>query len=706
MRILNIKSLSLLIIQALIVSKVLANGYLGTENAIIYNDIVADASAGIDYRHTATPRENLIDAIRTKPILLASQLSTLPLLPRGSAGVALFDYDRDGDLDIYVTNGPQTDNALYANQFKEQGEVTFVDVASEAGVNAWLPESVGICYGDIDNDGDLDLYVLNSGAENILFENQGYGTFNDISTMSGAGGGVHNRSSCSMGDINGDGLLDIAVANTTVSWDNRIALREEPFRLNEHNQLFLNTGNNTFVDVSETSGFLQLAGFPEENTGAAGITWAIAMVDYDLDGDVDIIMGDDQGPFPQASRGGVDRGLIHIMQNDGMGHFRDVSVEAGVNLAGAWMGLSFGDLNADGQMDLFATNVGDYMVSDDNLPPYSDARLRPFPFPLGILGTRWYLGTQDDTFSDPGVGGLVASVFGWGTVMMDYDNDGDTDIAYGGGLDFGTIYEASPSVILQNDGMGNFAYDVKALVGSTDHSRRNVKGLAQGDLNGDGFVDLVSVSSFDIEAQLTRHKTQWGIDIDEKSFYLPIFLHSNPDELVWTGNSAVDGSLSIELNSADNGNHWVAVDILGTKGLTRKGQVNRDGIGAVVSFTPDGGKTVMNPILGGASFASQNSLTAQFGLGKAAKGMMEVLWPGGVRNRLYNVRASERIVFPEIPCSYDNAMSRGSYKHCVIKALNTLHSEGVITYQEKYRLMSSALRAYAEEHYRQLMTAK
>jgi len=655
---------------------------------VTFYDIIAQGFAGVEYRHTGgTARMDLMNAITSQSVLLKSDISSIPLGPRSAAGVALFDFDRDGDLDIYVTNGPGTDNALYANQLHDSGKTTFIDVARKAGVTASSSESVGVCYGDIDNDGDLDLYVLNSAEDNILLENQGDGTFTDITLLSGAGGGSHYRSSCSMGDINGDGLLDIAVANTAITWDNRIAFREEAFVYNDHNQLFLNTGLNKFDDVSVSSGLQTLTGFVPEaaGIGGAGITWAIAMVDYDLDGDADIVMADDQGPLPTAARGGADRGLIHLMQNDGTGHFKDVNVKAGVALVGAWMGLSFGDFNADGRMDIFGSNVGDYMGRDDR-PGLS----------IGIVASRWLLGGVDGTFSDPGVGDLLATAFAWGTVTMDYDNDGDTDIAHGGGLHFGLIYEAPPSVILQNDGAANFTYDLAALASSTDHTRRNVKGMAQGDLNGDGFVDLVSVSSFDIEADLSLHQSQWGTDIDSLAFFLPIFTSISDTELAWTGNGAVDGSLSIELNSADNGNNWVAIDLLGTTGITSEGRVNRDGIGAVVSFTPKGGKTILKPVLGGASYASQDSLTAQFGLGTTHSGTIDVLWPGSVNNRLYNVHASEKITFPEIPCSYDSDLSQHDYIYCVKKSLRELHSKGVINNREKYRLLHSAVRAFKE----------
>jgi len=104
----------------------------------------------------------------------------------------------------------------------------------------------------------------------------------------------------------------------------------------------------------------------------------------------------------------------------------------------------------------------------------------------------------------------------------------------------------------------------------------------------------------------------------------------------------IDGSLAVEISSG-NHNRWAKVRTLGTVGLTGDGQANRDGIGALVSFRPWGGKAATQPVLGGSSYASQDSLEIGFGLGRAPHGRVDILWPGGVRNRLYRVRHGERI---------------------------------------------------------------
>jgi enediyne biosynthesis protein E4 len=606
---------------------------------VTFQDIAAGDGAGIDYRRAPSPRSAILDAIKARSTLdedgdgvlddpfTFQDLPAVPLKARGAPGVAVFDFD--GDLDIYVTNGPGTPNSLFSSQLMETGQLTFMDVAVAAGVDATDQDSSGVCFGDINNSGYHDLLVLGTGEPNRLFLNQGDGTFIDITEPSGLAGGNMHSSGCSMGDVSGNGLLDIAIANSFTDWSDQVPIFLEPFARNEPNQLFINAGNNVFVDASGSSGIQHQAGLGDPSR--ATITWAIAMVDYDLDGHIDIITADDQAAMESPKRG-----LIHIFKNDGKGNFTDVTAQA--NLAdrqGAWMGLAFGDINGDGYMDIFVTNVGDYLNSP------------VLPEPQLGFAASWFLGQPDGSFTDPGVGELVTTPFGWGTSMTDYDNDGDTDIIFHGGLDVGLFVDMSnPGVILRNDGAGNFTYDAAALANSTNHDRRNVHGMAVGDLNRSGFVDIVSVSNADAPEPipLAPFPFAFGSPFDATAFFVPMFAPTDtPGEFTWSGIVMPDGTLSVEINSGDNGNKWVEVNVLGTIGLTSKGRVNRDGIGAVVTFTPKDGQTVMQPILGGSSYASQDSLAANFGLGSADRGTVEVLWTGGVRNRLYDVQHAEQI---------------------------------------------------------------
>ena len=209
-------------------------------------------------------------------------------------------------------------------------------------------------------------------------------------------------------------------------------------------------------------------------------------------------------PSAAAAPGfGIDRGFIHVLLNDGTAHFTDHPIILNAFATGAWMGLSFGDLNCDGALDLFGSNFGDYAVGS--------IRGMPQIRPLGVEASRWFLGNGDGTFTDPGVGGVVATPFAWGTAIFDYDNDCDLDILSHGGLDVATTVVAdNPGAIHQNQScMASFVVDDSAIPDDptcvdlggqpipncTEHIRRNVRGAAVGDLDHNGFVDIVTIAS-------------------------------------------------------------------------------------------------------------------------------------------------------------------------------------------------------------------
>jgi hypothetical protein len=583
--------------------------------------------------------------------------------------VALLDFDGDGDLDIYVTNGPGAANSLYASRLEETGTLRFEDVAKAAGVAAVEQDSTGVCYGDLDNDGDPDLIVLGRSEPNRLFENQGDGTFRDVTAGSGLGESDLGHTHCSVGDVDGDGLLDLAIANS-YDWSRRTATLVEPWEQNHPNHLFLNAGGLRFRDDGAGSGIRNLNGFHPPRDGAATISWALALVDYDQDGDLDLFHADDQGGLLPPKE--PSRGLIQVLTNDGRGRFTAVTDQVGTDLPGtSWMGFAFADFDCDGRMDFFATNMGDYVFSVLGLT-----------YNRGDLSSRAFLGTPKGAFVDAGPGALRATPFGWSVMAPDLDNDGDADVVYFGGLD-GAIHAITadnPGVVLLNPGCSaDFEVDFDAL--AVNHTRRNVHGGATGDLDRDGFPDLVTVSAFDIpeEVPLKPFPVEFDSPFDATAFYVEAFSPAGGGTYIWSGMEFPDGGLAVEINNG-NDNGWIEVRTLGTVGLLPGGRVNRDGIGAVLRVTPEGGRTALRPVTGGSSFASQNALAQLFGLGRAETATVEVLWPGGIVHRLEGVRAGERILFPEIPCDPgDPSLSRRQYRSCVAGALKVLRKRGLIS---------------------------
>ncbi|HVU03144.1 MAG TPA: CRTAC1 family protein [Polyangiaceae bacterium] len=661
---------------------------------IVFHDIAANDGAGISYRRAPSAGQAAYDAQLLKPLYDLNTVLATPLKPHGQPGIALFDYDNDGDLDMYVTNGPGRANSLYQNKRKQTGQTTFVDVGVAAGVAATDMDSSGTCYGDIDNDGDEDLLVLGRMEPNRLFRNDGSGTFTEISATSNVGGGALYHSSCSMGDVNGDGKLDIFVANVADIM-RKEPIVEDSFAYNQPNQLYLNAGGNTFTDVSVSSGIRLLGVIPAPDKNST-LSWAAAMVDYDLDGDLDIMHGDDQGGMAPSQFRGVDRGFIQIFKNDGAGNFTNVTFQSGTGFVSEeWMGLAFGDLNNDGSMDMFGTSVGDYM----------DVQLVGAPLPTEFEASMWHYGSPAGFFSRATFGDLKATPFGWGTGMADYDNDGFTDIIFYGGMDLGLFVDVdNPGTVLHNDGTGVMSWDQAATAPSFPIvSRSETQGVALGDLNDDGFVDITHVASEKAPdgIQPVRMLNPRGGPFDATANFIPITTPVGPDfESEWTGIKMEDGHLGVELSSANNGNKWVKVTPRGSVGQTGGARVPRDGIGAVMFFTPKNGKPVMSPVLGGSSHASEHELTQIFGLGKQSSGTLEVLWGGNVRNRLYEVRAGERLVMPEIPCSFSATWpSESAYKSCVNGALGNLEQAHVINVLQRLRLAASAFRAYGDAHH-------
>lgn len=672
----------------------------GTDGGIEYTEL--DDPAVRAFVHTGSTTQAIAEAWHQTATpdhpVSTTEAIFQPMMPRGLPGTAMLDYDNDGDLDIYATNGPGSANTLLSNQLHETGSVAFIDVANVAGVEATDMDSFGVCFGDTDNDGDPDLMVLGRNEPNRFFVNNGDGTMTRLDN--GAGGGFFSSTSCSMADFNGDGLLDIVVSNSFDQTYGAPIFGLPVFAANHPNQLFMNQGGNVFGDRSDSSGITNNGGF---YNGEAGITWAVGTADVDADGDVDVVFADDQGAMPPERVRNLyppnhplpigDRSLIHIFLNDGNGNFIDHPMTNTPYAASEWMGVAFGDLNCDDNLDMYLSSFGDY-----GNPALGGAY-------IGGSSSRWVLGNGDGTFNDVGVGALNATPFGWGGAIYDYDNDGDLDILFHGGLDAGNIgnVQDNPGALLQNQSCSaNFVADEAAI--SADHVSRNVRGVAVGDLDRNGFVDIATVSNFITHPDtiVVPAPVAYGSPFDDTATFAAVMIPVSPPgvfppSFIFGGNENLNGDLMVELNSGGNGNSSATIKLRGSVGDVTGASVNRDGIGAILSFTPRGGKTVRTPIVGGSSHSSQHALERVFGMGKERRGTLDVMWPGGIKNRLYNVRAGEQLLMPEIPCSYTGQFNNlHGYLSCVAPALRELKQAGVITGQQKARLLVSAIVAYID----------
>ncbi len=318
-----------------------------------------------------------------------------------SAGLALFDYDGDGDIDVYFLNGAPLRgsevttlprNALYRNE----GHFRFTDVTKQAGVGD-TGFGLGVTVGDYDNDGNPDLYLNNYGA-NVLYRNNGDGTFSDVTEKAGVANGHKVGAGTNFLDMDQDGDLDLFVCNyVDFTYENHRIHHYYGFPIYAGpldftpvpDTLFRNNGDGTFTDVSETSGV----------AASRGAGMGSVCADYDDDGDTDIIVANDVG-------------ANFLYRNDGSGKFEEVGLQAGLAYDGngdaqASMGVDCGDYDNDGRLDFHFTSYA-----------------KEFPTLYRNMGHGLL---QDVTFaSKAGVGTFVDMK--WGNGLVDFDNDGDRDL--------------------------------------------------------------------------------------------------------------------------------------------------------------------------------------------------------------------------------------------------------------------------------------
>ena len=392
-----------------------------------------------------------------------------------TGGVALFDYDNDGRLDIFFTNGAaipsleKTDSSFSNRLFHNNGDGTFTDVTEKAGL-AGIGYSMGVAAGDYDNDGFVDLYVTGVN-HNQLFHNNGDGTFSDVTEKAGVAGmvpGIGKTWAVAAGwfDYDNDGLLDLLVVNY-LNYDLKTASACSVGKLPTYcspsdfqgtpNILYRNNGDGTFTDVSAASHIGQYVG---KGMG-------VAFADYDGDGYTDIFISNDTYPN-------------FLLHNNGDGTFTDEASDAGVayNETGktvAGMGADFRDLNNDGLPDIFHT-----AMFGDTFSLYANEGKGQF----------------SDVTTSSGLTAATGRLTAWGTGAYDFDNDGLKDLFTADAAILDNSVEVEhrpyrlPNRIFRNTGNLKFE-DVSATAGAEFAVPAAHRGAAFGDLNNDGKVDVV-----------------------------------------------------------------------------------------------------------------------------------------------------------------------------------------------------------------------
>lgn len=392
-------------------------------------------------------------------------------------GVALFDFDCDGWIDIYFLNGapprnaappagaPGPSNALYRNS----GDGTFRDVTEDAGVGD-RGHGLGVAVGDYDNDGDPDLYVSNYGP-NVLYRNEGDGTFRDVTQQAGVGCGDQFGAGACFLDIDGDGDLDLyaaqyvdfSYARHTIMAANSFPYPPGPGDYRAlPDRLFRNNGDGSFADISGPSGIAALA----------GPSMGMICLDFDDDGDSDVFVCNDGKPN-------------YLFQNDGHGKFQELGLLAGLAYNGRGdangsMGADCGDYDNDGRLDLFMTDYTSEM-----------------PVLYRNLGG----GLFEDATSAAGAGAAVFPHTKWGTCFADFDNDGDRDLFVANGhflinipeIDQRTAYRVR-NCLMMNSGNGRFA-DVSQRCGDGLAIAQSSRGVGADDLDNDGDIDLAILNA-------------------------------------------------------------------------------------------------------------------------------------------------------------------------------------------------------------------
>jgi hypothetical protein len=520
--------------------------------------IFAFATQSVEWFHPA----GIDFTLRNSPTTQKYLIETM------GGGVALFDYNNDGLLDIFLVNGgklgdpvrlpvnySRRDPAFWNRLYRQNADGTFTDVTAAAGLSdAGNNYGMGVAVGDYNNDGFADLYVTNYGR-NTLYRNNGDGTFTDATAAAGVGVGGWSASA-GFFDYDNDGRLDLFVTRY-LDWDiSRNILCGTPFHAYCRpdkfgavaNVLFHNEGGGRFRDVSVESGI----------AAAKGKALGVAFNDYDGDGFADIFVAND----------GMEQFLFHNKRN---GTFEERALEAGVAFSDdgklfAGMGVAFADYDNDGRPDIVVTNL-----ALDKYALYRNEGGGQFRY--ASLTT--------------GLAAQTARSSGWGVGLYDFDNDGwkDLFVAQSHVLDnvekihSGLRYLEPPALFRNVFGK----FEKIQLPGTPAVAGR---GAAFGDLNNDGYVDVV----------------------------MPV----------------LGGRPMVFLNRGGK-NHWLMLKLTGVRS-------NRDGLGAKVKVNEQWAYAAT-----AGSYLSANDARVRFGLGSDRQARVEILWPSGKKQVLENVPA-DRIV--------------------------------------------------------------
>jgi enediyne biosynthesis protein E4 len=507
------------------------------------------------------------------------------ILETTGTGVAFLDYDNDGILDLFFTNGTTlagtAAGAAHAHLYHGNGDGTFTDVTAKAGVarTGW---GQGVAVGDYDNDGFVDIYLTFFGR-NVLLRNNGDGTFTDVTDRAGVAAGGWSTSAA-WADYDNDGLLDLYVARY-IDFDLATAPRPGarvpgvncmyrgfPVMCGPRGMkgvrdvLYHNNGDGTFTDVTDR------AGIDRSSSRGLGVVWG----DYNNDGRPDLMVANDA----QANQ---------LYRNRGDGTFEEVALPAGVAVdedgrERAGMGVDFADYDNDGWLDLA---IGNFSGE----------------------GSSLYLNRHDGTFAETtwssGIGPPTVPMLTWGTRFLDYDNNGWKDLLFVNGhvypeVDAHHLDEtyAQRALLFRNNGNGTFS-NVGGAAGSGGDvwgQRWAGRGAAIGDYDNDGDLDIAIAT--------------------------------------------VNGPPILLQNRGGNRGHWLSVKLTGTRS-------NRDAIGARVTVRA-GGRSLMEEVRSGGSYLSQSDLRLHFGLGEQTRvETVDVTWPSGRKERVGPIDADVFVTIRE-----------------------------------------------------------